>query len=150
MRLWESASVSYAAVCESSPPEAHGQDSARSADAAIDKARRDLIEIKQQIDSLLSAGGRTRAASPEPLRFALLEAQTKPVGGISRESDVVRSGVRKIQQALKRKQCGGQQECPSPDTELTPISLPRRKGSGSREQGHGQHHGGQSKNCGPH
>ena len=73
MRLWESARVSYGAMCESSPPQDHGQNSARSADAAIDNARRDLIEIKRQIDSLLSAGGRARAASPEPLRFALLE-----------------------------------------------------------------------------
>lgn len=76
MSRWESACASYAAVCDGNP-EVRGQSDAHSVDdAAIEQARRNLIEIKLQIDSLITARGRVRAASPEPLRFALLEALT--------------------------------------------------------------------------
>jgi hypothetical protein len=98
--------------------------------------RRDIIEIKQQIDGLLSARGRTRVANPEPLRFALLEVQTNRIverTSVSREFDVVRSSICKIQQALKREQCRGQQESPSPSAQVTSVTPPARKGSGSRE-----------------
>ena len=77
-RLWESASARYAAACDSSP-EREGEGAARSAGAAIEAARADLMRIKQQIDRLISSCGRARAASRKPLSFALLEVPTKPV-----------------------------------------------------------------------
>jgi hypothetical protein len=94
MHLWESAFASYAAVCESRhlvPHDARG--TIRPAESEIEQARLNLITIKQQIDDLISAAGRTRAASPDPHRFAFLDTQTKRLvdatSGSSASSDQV-------------------------------------------------------------
>ena len=87
MSRWESACASYAAMFESNP-EVRGQCDERAVDdAAIEQARRNLIEIKLQIDSLIAARGRVRAASPGPLRFALLEALTNRFVGVKSAQD---------------------------------------------------------------
>jgi hypothetical protein len=76
MQLWETAFAGYAAVCESRNPST-SKDTAQPASGDVEQARLNLIRIKQEIDDLISACARTRAASPDPLRFALLDAQTK-------------------------------------------------------------------------
>jgi hypothetical protein len=65
MKLWDSARIDYTAACRSAPD--------NPADATLDQARRNLTEIKQQIDSLISASASARAASADPLRFAFLD-----------------------------------------------------------------------------
>ncbi len=94
MHLWESAFASYAAICESRlvPHDARG--TIQPAESEIEQARFNLITIKQQIDDLISAAGRTRAASPDPLRFAFLDTRTKRLvdatsAGSSASSDQV-------------------------------------------------------------
>jgi len=76
MKQWELARMEYAAACRGMPdgPD-HG--ATGSADASLEQARRNLKELKQQIDSLISTCARARAASTGPLRLAFLETPTK-------------------------------------------------------------------------
>ena len=76
MKLWDSARIDYAAACRSTP-HITGRDAAGSADATLEAARRNLTEVKRQIDSLIAACASARAARPGPLRFTFLDAPTK-------------------------------------------------------------------------
>lgn len=68
--------MDYAAACQRMP-DGPGHGATESADAALEHARRNLTEIKQQIDSLISTCARARAARTAPLRLAFLETSAK-------------------------------------------------------------------------
>jgi len=70
MKLWDSARIAYAAARRSRPD---GPGATGSTDDALDRARRDLTEIKAQIDRVISACARARAESTEPLRLTFLD-----------------------------------------------------------------------------
>jgi hypothetical protein len=90
MSRWESACTSYAAMCLGNLEVRRQSDAGSVDDAAIEQARRNLIEIKLQIDGLIAARGRIRAASPELLRFAFLEELTNRfVGAQSAENSTL-------------------------------------------------------------
>lgn len=75
MKRWNAAGVAYDAARRStSGRRDHG--TTGSTDGALDQARRDLTEIKGQIDSMISACARTRVTSTEPLRLAFLDLPT--------------------------------------------------------------------------
>jgi len=74
MKQWDSARIAYAAACRTAP-DALGD----APDAALDQARRNLTEIKREIDTLIATCARAQAASPEPLRFAFLDRSTRRV-----------------------------------------------------------------------
>jgi hypothetical protein len=72
MKQWDSARIAHAAACQTAPDTlGHGPD------PALDQARRNLTEIKHQIDSLIATCARAQAASTEPLRFAFLDTSAK-------------------------------------------------------------------------
>jgi hypothetical protein len=79
MKLWDSARIAYDAAQRSTT---YGPDhgATGSTDGALDQAYRRLTEIKEQIDRVISACSRTRAASTEPLRLTLLDLPTNRVG----------------------------------------------------------------------
>jgi hypothetical protein len=76
MQLWETAFASYTVVCGGRIPPT-SRNTAQPVGGDVEEARLNLIRIKHEIDELISACGRTRAASLDPPRFALLDAQTK-------------------------------------------------------------------------
>ena len=78
MRRWESACTVYSAVCEA-PTDG------LTADADIERARQNLVQIKEQIDALISASSRRRAADPAPPKFALIQPTTDGLGWTSRD-----------------------------------------------------------------
>ena len=73
MRRWDSACTDYSAVCEAPADRL-------TAGADIERARRNLVQIKEQIDALISMSSRRRAADPAPPRFALIQPTTDGLG----------------------------------------------------------------------
>jgi hypothetical protein len=73
MRRWDSACTDYSAVCEA-PPDT------LTAGADIERARRNLVQIKEQIDALISMSSRRRAADPAPPKFAFIQPTTDGLG----------------------------------------------------------------------
>jgi hypothetical protein len=73
MRRWELAYGDYTAMCAGSPTA--DDQTGTIVSAAIQRAQLNLIEIKRQIDELISRCGQARAASPELLRFTVIETK---------------------------------------------------------------------------
>ena len=73
MRRWESACTDYSAVCEAPTDRL-------TAGADIERARRTLVQIKEQIDALIATSSRQRAADPAPPKFALIQPTADDLG----------------------------------------------------------------------
>jgi len=73
MRRWESACTDYSAVCD-------GPTDTLTAGADLERARRNLVQIKEQIDALIAASSRRRATDPAPPKFAIIQPTTDDRG----------------------------------------------------------------------
>ena len=73
MRRWETACMDYSAVCEA-PPDT------LTASADLERARWNLAQIKEQIDTLISTSSRRRVANPASPKFALIQPTTDDFG----------------------------------------------------------------------
>jgi hypothetical protein len=65
MRRWELVYADYTT----------GQSGITMDDAAIERVQLNLIQIKEQIDKLISQSSQTRAASPDQLQFAVIKTK---------------------------------------------------------------------------
>jgi len=72
IRQWDFARARYVAACKANPA-TEGQSGASLAASDIERARRNLVLIKERIDMLISNCSRARAESPGTLQFALIE-----------------------------------------------------------------------------
>jgi len=73
MRRWESACTDYSAACEA-------PSDTLTAGADLDRVRRNMVQIKEQIDALISTSSRRRVAEPAPPKFALIQPTTDDLG----------------------------------------------------------------------
>src|SRR5262245_4194056 len=80
MRRWETACADYAAICNE---KSTVQDPA--ATTMVEQSRLKLVEVKKEIDTLISLCSRTRRKRHRPLVFARIEIKTDhPIGGKKR------------------------------------------------------------------
>ena len=73
MRRWESACMDYSAIC-AAPPDTLPDG------ADLERVRRNLAKIKEQIDTLIATSSRRRVADPALPRFALMQPTTDDFG----------------------------------------------------------------------